>query len=372
MAQIGRRSLLALSPMILGGAASSYAVAGSSRAVAQPAVDLSTSWRMPAEHIAHQRTWMCFPSRSKVWGDQLDEVQRVVAKLARTIETFEPVTMLVRPSAARRARRLLGHEITLLEAPVDDLWARDTLPAFLVNEAGDRLAAARFRFNGWGGRQIHRGDRKLAARVARHLDIPLIASGLTGEGGGLEVDGHGTVMAARSSWINNNRNPGLSEAAVSDRLKSALGADRVLWVDGLKDHDITDAHIDALARFRGSETILVESTGTDDVWGRLAKRTRKTLERATTARGKSYEIVRLKQPTKLPSSNPDFLPSYLNYYVCNDAVIVPKFGDRGADDRAHGVIADLYPGRRVVARRIDALAAGGGGIHCATQQEPVA
>ncbi len=313
---------------------------------------------------------MCFPSRVKVWGGQLDEVQRVVVKLARTIDTHEPVTMLVRPSAMGRARRLLGHHITLLEAPVDDLWARDTLPAFLVSETGDRLAAARFRFNGWGGRQIHRGDRTLAAHVARQLGIPLIASGLTGEGGGLEVDGHGTVIAARSSWINDNRNPGLSESEISERLRSTLGAERVLWVDGLKDHDITDSHIDALARFRDPDTILVENTGTDDVWGRLAERTLRTLRQARTASGSAYEIVRLQQPTKLPSSNPDFLPSYLNYYVCNGAVIVPKFGDRRADDRAHGLIADLHPGRRIVARRIDALAAGGGGIHCATQQQP--
>jgi agmatine deiminase len=329
-------------------------------------------WAMPAEDHVHARTWMAFPSSADIWGSQLAAVQRDIANVSLAIAGYEPVTMLVRPSARQRARRLVGSDVELIDAPVDDLWARDTLPCFQVSdEHRGTLAAGVLTFNGWGKKQRHAGDARLAREVAAHVGARVRRTSLVGEGGGLEVDGAGTLLAAKSSWVNPNRNPGLSEREISRRLRVATGAQRVIWVDGVAGHDITDGHIDTLARFVDPTTILLEDPGTNDVWGRAYQTTRAALQREQTTADRPYRFVTLSQPSQRPSgATDDFLSSYVNYYVCNGGVVMPKFGDRAVDAAARSALASAYPDREITALRIDAIASGGGGIHCSTQQEP--
>ena len=234
-------------------------------------------------------------------------------------------------------------------------------------------AAGRVRFNGWGRKQLHAGDAQLAALVAEIVGVPLLDSGLTGEGGWLEVDGVGTVLAARSSWVNPNRNRGLSEAAIGAALLDVLGARRMVWVDGLAGEDITDGHIDTLARFADPATIVLErpaSIEAGDVWSDVAVATEMELRAQRSAQGGPYELVALTQPVSHRGATDAFLSSYVNYYVCNGAVIGPRFGDVTADGAAAEVLSRLYPGREVVQIGIDPVAEGGGGIHCATQKQP--
>ncbi len=332
---------------------------------------------MPAEEDRHDATWMSWPSRKDVWGTALPDVQNAIADLAVAIATFEPVKMFARRAEVERARRIVGDvDVEVIEGPVDDLWARDSLPCLLVATDPDDeapLAAGRLRFNGWGGKQVHDGDARLAALVAEHLGIPLIDSGLTGEGGGLEVDGQGTVLAARSSWVNRNRNAGLSEGAIGRRIVELLGAKRIVWVDGLAGEDITDGHIDTLARFAKPGLIVLDRPAFEDpgeVWFDTSVETKVALAAVDTRGGGPFEFAELVQPTSPRGKGTDFLSSYVNYYVCNGAVIAPSFGDRGADQAAAETLRTLYPGREIVQVDIDPIASGGGGIHCATQQQP--
>jgi agmatine deiminase len=343
----------------------------------------SAGWKMPAEESEHERTWMCWPSSRSIWGDDLELVQDTIETIAVTIAEFEPVTMLCRPDQFDALTERLGGAVGLLEAPVDDLWARDTLPCFLVRTDGRSdsadvadatLAAGQLHFNGWGGKQVHQGDAQLCELVAEHLGVPVADSGLVGEGGGLEVDGSGTVLAARSSWVNENRNPGLSERQIELALLDMLGADRLLWVDGLAGEDITDGHIDTLARFAGADTVVVDVPAVDDPddpWAQVSGSTRASVEAARTPDGAPYRIVEIVQPATPRGEGDDFLATYMNYYVCNGAVIAPQFGDPAADAAARSVLEALFGDRKVIMLNIDALAAGGGGIHCATQQQPV-
>lgn len=334
-------------------------------------------WRMPAEETLHERTWMCWPSGRDIWGRSLADVQATIASITLAIAPNEPVTLLARPDQVRATRARVGADIDVVAAPVDDLWARDTLPCFLVGTnttAGpEHLAAGRLRFNGWGDKQRHRGDRRLAGIVAEMLGIEVVDSGVVGEGGGLEIDGAGTVLAAESSWVNENRNPGRSRADIEAALLDLLGADRFLWVDGLGGHDITDDHIDSQARFADPATIVLDRPAVgapDDIWSKTAARTRAQLTAATTRAGRPYRIVDMVQPEHVRNDADDFLATYLNYYVCNGAVIAPSFGDPAADERARATLTELFPGRRITQLDIDPVAAGGGGIHCATQQQP--
>ncbi len=335
----------------------------------------TSGWRMPAEDSRHEQTWMCWPSSRSVWGSDLSAVQDTIAHIALTIAEFEPVSMLARPEEILPIRSLLKG-IKLISGPVDDLWARDTLPNFLVKKPSNQraeLAAGHARFNGWGGKQVSTGDSQLAGIVAKHLGISLFDSGLTGEGGAVEVDGAGTVLASESCWVNPNRNPGKTRSQIERALLSMLGAQRMIWIDGLAGHDITDGHIDTLARFVDPTTIIIDKPAISDradPWVRVAARTSEQVRAARTALGKPYRVVEISQPRTTRIDADDFLSTYMNYYVCNGGVIAPKFGDRAADEQARKVLKGLFPSREIVQIDIDPLAAGGGGIHCATQQQP--
>jgi len=336
---------------------------------------VTARWRMPAEELPHERTWMCWPSSEAVWGPDLAAVQDAIVGIAQAIARFEPVMLLARQEDIEALRETFGEEVELLVAPVDDLWARDTLPNFVVREGatGPEIAAAHATFNGWGDKQIHSGDTQLAAVVAEHLGVQLLDFDLVGEGGAIEIDGRDTVLAAESCWVNDNRNPEKSRDEIEASILEMLGADRMIWVSGLAGADITDGHIDTLARFADPATIVVDSPAFDDPadpWVAVAATTKALLQAATTVDGQQYEIVEIVQPAETRGGGDEFLATYMNYYVCNGAVIAPQFGDEAADVAARGVLSQLFPDREIVMLDIDALAAGGGGIHCATQQQP--
>ena len=316
---------------------------------------------------------MQWPVSVDVYGARdLAAVQANILAIANAISEHEPVAMMAAPGARGLNRAKFSSAVEFWDIPTDDLWCRDSGPTFVKDAAG-QLAVAHIRFNGWGNKQRHRNDGLIAERVAARLGLPLIDSGVIGEQGGLEHDGAGTMLAHASCWVNDNRNPGLSADEIADRLGAAVGATKMIWAPGIKGEDITDYHIDALARFTAPGQVLIQiddEIDPDDPWSAAAHETLGIIQRATDARGRPLEIVRLPEPIDIRGTSDDFVSSYVNYYVCNGAVIAAQFGDQAADDEARDVLASLYPGRRIVQLNIDALGASGGGIHCATQQQP--
>lgn len=140
--------------------------------------------------------------------------------------------------------------------PTDDLWCRDLGPFFVVNGKGG-IAVTEFNFNGWGNKQVHGNDGQIAARVAQRLGLPVFNTGLVGEAGGVKTDGHGTLIAHESSFVNPNRNKG-GKAEVERLLLDTMGAQKIIWAPGIKGADITDYHIDALARFVKPGQIVIQ------------------------------------------------------------------------------------------------------------------
>ncbi|MFE0646104.1 agmatine deiminase family protein [Streptomyces sp. NPDC058877] len=330
---------------------------------------------MPAETHEHVRTFMSWPPLDSVWEDMADEVQRDIAGIARALAGFEPVVMLAAPEEAKAARRACGSGVEVITVPTDDLWMRDSGPTFVQGPKG--VEGIDLHFNGWGGKQEHERDAKIARAVLEYAGVPRVDAPLVGEGGSLEVDGHGTLLVTESSLVNSNRNPDLGRDEIENSLKDLVGADRVIWFKGVKGQDITDCHVDSLARFADDGVVLLSRAWVGDgpdVWTRAHDQARGVLENAIDARGRRFEIIDLPEPdpARLGRRGEDFLGSYANYYIANDAVLVPRFGDRKADRRAAAVIGDLHPDREVVQLEIHAIAEGGGGIHCATQQQPKA
>lgn len=334
---------------------------------------------MPEESEPHKRTWMAFVANDYIWSKrQIPAVKHDLARIAKTIAQYEPVTMLVSPDDREEAVRLLGglelhnHPIELLEFAVDDLWIRDTAPTFVKDNSG-KSHAIDFNFNGWGNKQEHEQDKQVARLIAKQSGTPLIHTDLVLEGGSIEVDGHGTALLTKSSVINNNRNPDWSQKDIEAELSALLGLKKVIWFEGVKGEDITDAHIDFYARFTEQGEVLASrenyKPSADYV---MTRENIKILQSSSDAKGKALSVTVLDNPNRFYEGYgiEDFAAGYMGYYVCNGAVIMQSFGDKVLDQQAKAALAKAYPNRVIEQIRIDGIASGGGTIHCATMQEP--
>lgn len=342
------------------------AIMGAAAATALSPVKAAGRMMVPAEENPHEATFMQWPNSRAVYDDPvfLRMTQDTIADIANTIAEFEPVIMLA-PAEERSRMDRVSDKVEIWDIPTEDLWARDSGPLFAWR--GDDLVVSQVQFNGWGAKQTHRHDGKIAATVARRLGLPLVPSGLHGEPGGVEQDGHGLLIAHESSWVNRNRNPDQTRSQIEARLLRAYGADRMIWAPGVWDQDITDYHIDALARFTGPGRVLMnlpDDPYPDDPFAKAALETHDILVDA----GLDVEVI--SEPNTRRVNSFDFVASYANYYVCNGGVICAEFGDPETDAAATDALARHYPGREIIALNVDPLGELGGGIHCATQQMP--
>lgn len=333
----------------------------------------SAGFHMPLESEPHERTFMQWPALKSIYGsqDDLDAVREKIALIASTIAQFEPVALLARPDQAEDAKLWVKNSVEVWPLAVQDLWCRDSGTTFVINEDGE-LAASELGFNGWGGKQDHKDDSQVARRVAKKLGLTVFDNGIKGEGGGVETDGAGTLLAHASCWVNPNRNAG-SQEDVEKLLLDALGAEKMIWAPGVIGADITDFHIDALARYVKPGQVMIQlpkKVIAGDPWSASAFETYDILKKATDADGRKLEIVVVPEPVNIRSRAADFVNSYANYYVCNGAVICANFGDDKADEEALRILGQLYPGREIVSLNTDAIGEAGGGIHCSTQQQP--
>lgn len=334
-----------------------------------------TGWRMPDEAEPHTCTWMAFGANKTIWGAKLlPEVQRNLALIANTIAKYEPVNMLVNSRDLALAQSLVGNNVTLHVCPLDDLWMRDTGPVFVSKSgktAGQKVGI-QFNFNGWGEKQAFKQDALVASFVAGQAKVELLKTKLVLEGGCIEVDGHGTAIMTESCILNDNRNPGASKATVEAELKRLLGLQKIIWLSGIKGKDITDGHTDFYARFaRPGVVVAGFDPDTASYDHAVTVKHLALLKTATDAQGRKLEVVTLEAPSSVRKTfeNKDFAAGYIGFYVCNGAVIAQEFGDAKADSSAKAKLQAAFPGRKIEQLNVDGIAAGGGSIHCTTQQE---
>lgn len=339
------------------------------------------SWRMPAETAPHERTFMAFPREGFTLGDtdaEREEGYAAWSDTAHAIAEFEPVTMLVDPSELTRARRMLGEEIEIIEAPVDEFWMRDSGPTFVVDdERPGVLGAVTWRFNGWGDHEWAEWQQsaKHGALIAEHVGAERVHSLLVNEGGGIHVDGEGTVLLTETVQLDPRRNRYADKASVEAEMARTLGAHHAVWLpQGLtRDYDEfgTSGHVDIVATIPSPGTLLLHSqTDPQHPDYQVTAALRAHLETQTDAAGRAFKIIEIEAPAKLRDSEGFVDWSYVNHLVVNGGVIACGFGDADADANARRVLEEVYPGRRVVTLDARPIFDRGGGIHCITQQQP--
>jgi agmatine deiminase len=321
--------------------------------------------RMPAEFAVHERTVMCWPTRTDLYGQRMAEARRAHATVARTIGGFEPVTMIANHDQVDEAVRLCGPGVEVVELPIDDSWFRDTGPIYVTD--GRRREGTCWTFNGWGGKYVpYDADARIAAAWLRSRGETPRSVDMVLEGGSITVNGAGTLVTTEQCLLNENRNPRLSRADIEARLRTELGHERIVWLPhGLHLDEGTDGHVDNVAAFASTDVLIMQ--GCDDPrepdHGRLTAN-RRVAESAG---------LLVREVPVLPFTEVDgrrVVVPYLNFYVVNGGVIVPVCG-HAADDDVIALLSEWFPGRQVVGLDVGAvLAYGGGGIHCITQQVP--
>ncbi len=322
------------------------------------------AWRLPPEWHPQDWLWIGFPHDPVEWPSFLPRAQEQIAAFANAVaDSGQEVRLIVRDDASEaRARELVSEAVTLERRRYGDIWLRDTGP--LVVADGARLAARRFGFNGWGGKYLMDGDQEIGEELAESAGLDVTTADWILEGGALDADGSGLVVTTEQCLLNPNRNPRLSRAEIEARLARDLGFDRVLWLgDGLI-NDHTDGHVDNLARFVAPNVLaLPRATGADDPNADIYADAK--------ARAEAFGVTvrEVPSPGRVATDGRVEPASYMNFAITSNLVVVPTYGTRH-DAEGVAAIADLFPGRDVVGVLADAVLAGGGSFHCASQQMP--
>ncbi len=335
-------------------------------------------YRMPAEYAPQERIWMAFPCEGYSLGDTDEarhEARSTWAAVAHAVAEFEPVTMVVHPRERAIAEKYLSAGVDLIEAPVNDAWMRDIGPTF-VHAADGSVAAVDWVFNGWGAQDWAQWD--LDARIGRVVadaaGVPVIDSEMVNEGGGIQVDGEGTVLVTDTVQLDPGRNPGLSRQDVEAELARTIGSTHAVWLPRGLTRDFerfgTRGHVDIVAAITSPGRLLLH-TQRDEAHPdyEVCREIRAALESTHDAAGRRWEITEMPAPETLTDADGFVDYSYINHLLVNGGVIACGFGDaRDAD--AVAILAEQYPGRRVVTVDARPLFERGGGIHCITQQQP--
>ncbi|MFE1949239.1 agmatine/peptidylarginine deiminase [Streptomyces sp. NPDC059524] len=337
---------------------------------------------MPPEWAPHERTWMAWPSPNPTFADDtgLAEACAAWARVARAVRRHEPVTVVVGPGQLDEARELLGEDIELVERELDDAWMRDIGPTFVKDTETGELAAVDWTFNGWGAQDWARWehDSKVARHIADLTGVPVHSTAMVNEGGGIHVDGEGTVLLTETVQLDPDRNQGWTRERVEAEVHARLGTTKAIWLPRGLTADYgefgTRGHVDIVAAFAAPGVVLVH-TQRDPAHPdfEVSKEILQALRGQTDAKGRTLEIVEVPAPTVLtdPEDGGWVDYSYINHYLCNGGVVLCGFDDPN-DEEAAAIFRRLFPERTVTLVDARTIFAAGGGIHCITQQQPVA
>ncbi|OZG28185.1 agmatine deiminase [Williamsia sp. 1138] len=335
-----------------------------------------TTWTMPAEGAPQDKIWMAYPVQGYSLGETeaaRDEARATWAAVAHAVLDFEPVTMIVDPGEISTARQYLSADIEIIEAPLNDAWARDIGPTFVLDENG-RLGAVNWVFNGWGAASWAQWDKDqhIGTLIAELSGAELIDSPMINEGGGIQVDGAGTVLVTESVQLGEGRNQDWTKTQVEAELARTIGAERAIWLPhGLtRDNEKfgTRGHVDIVAAMPSPGVVLVhDQQNPDHPDFAVSARIKALIADAEPG----WEIIGVPAPTVLTDDEGPVDYSYINHLVVNDGVIACSYDDPN-DARAAAILAEVYPGRTVKAVDARPLFERGGGIHCITQNQPTA
>ena len=325
------------------------------------------------EWAPQKAIWAAWPAYAREWNGDLGPPRRDVAAMVHALAEGNRVRLLANGAEAETsARAAVGNAAEIVPARYGDIWLRDTGPIFARTRGG--VVALRFKTNSWGCKFDLPDDATVGDDIARLAGVSTLSFDFVLEGGAVEHDGEGTILATRQTLLNANRN-GWTKAEAEAALRKALGAKKVIWIDeGLK-NDHADGHIDNVARFAGPAKVVCQlPASADDPNADTLDQIARDLEQATNAKGRRLEVIRIPSPGLYSNALGEIAPaSHLNFVIANGVVVVPIYGTP-TEAAALDALQVVFPSRTVIGVPSHGLLgagdAGGGSFHCITQQEP--
>lgn len=336
---------------------------------------------LPAEWARQSGVMLTWPHSETIWAETLAAADQVFTEITKQISLREKIIIsCFDDKHATHIKHLLKaanvnlQHIAIYTAPCDDIWVRDHGPITVLKQTQPLLLD--FTFNGWGNKYPAENDNYITRSLhAQHAfgDTPLTTIDMVLEGGGIEVDGQGTLLTTSSYLLAKTRNPVLTRAEITNNLQRLFGIKKILWLDhGYLAGDDTDGHIDTLARFTDAHTICYTAcSDPHDEHFTALKAMEDQLQGFTDYQNQPYQLIPLPWPrARFADYDGRRLPlTYANFLIINDAVLVPTYADP-ADAHALKILASCFPNRQIIPIPCLPIVQWYGSLHCMTMQLP--
>lgn len=333
-------------------------------------------YRLPAEWEKHESTWLIWLQNTETWhsGCLLD-AQRAFLQFINIIQKGEKVNLLVNDARVEFEVRILAdyllidlYNVAFHFQKTNDSWMRDCGPDFLISN--DKYKVLDWQYNAWGGKYPpFDADNAIPLYVTQQLGCESEKLDFVLEGGSFETNGQGILFTTKSCLLNENRNPSFSKSEIENLLKNKLCQDKVIWLEEGVAGDDTDGHVDDFTRFISPHQLVTAVENREDhINYKVLKENAEYLHSLKQEFG--FEVVEMPMPQNDLFFQGELLPaSYLNFYMCNQAVVVPVFGDPN-DKVALDVLSSLVKDREVVGINARDIVVGLGAFHCLSKHQP--
>lgn len=326
---------------------------------------------------AIQLTW---PHPDTDWDYMLEEVTACYVNIA--VEILKRQKLIVVCHNAETVKYELKEykdlfpNLTLVELPTNDTWARDHSGISVINNGKKQVYD--FTFNGWGLKFASNYDNQISRGLFKNgifkSDVELInKKDFALEGGALESDGKGTLLTTSECLLSANRNSFMSKNEIEKYLKEAFGLNKILWLDhGYLSGDDTDSHIDTLARYCDEQTIVyVKCEDKKDEHYEALTKMEEQLKTFTDYQGNPYKLISLPMAKAVYDEDNERLPAtYANFLIMNDLVLLPFYNDQEKDTEAKEKLEIAFPTREIIGIDCSSLIRQHGSLHCITMQYP--
>ena len=334
---------------------------------------LELNFRMPAEWEQHEATWLSWPKDPLTFPEIIiNRVEEIYIEIIESLRLGERVELLVDDEMTEdNVSSMLSSKsnVRFHKIKSADVWMRDYGPIFIKNS---EIAATKWIFNAWGRKYYELlKDDNPGKENCNVTKLKTFEPNIVLEGGSIDTNGARSCLTTKQCLLNRNRNPSLSEKEIEKYLHDYLGFTNMIWLSKGIAGDDTDGHVDDIARFVSEDTVVcMVEKDKDDENSEILEANFRLLEQSKNAAGDRLQVVAIDMPRKVKTDDGRLPASYANFYIGNNAVLVPIFGDSERDEKALDIIASFFPGRKTVGIDCKELVYGFGGIHCITQQQP--
>ena len=313
--------------------------------------------RLIGEFETQSYTQIIFPHKNTDWAEYLQEAQECFINIINAIKKFQTCLIVCDDIEAVKTHFKDTKHLLFKEYTTDDTWARDCSAISLEN--GTHIELLDFTFNAWGGKFDATKDNAMTSFLtpeAKKIDFVL-------EGGAIESNGDGILLSTSACMLNTNRNPQYTKQEITQKLKQFLHLNEVLYLDhGYLAGDDTDSHIDTLARFIDTKTIMyIQCKNKEDQHYQELLLMEKELQ--TLAQIYDFKLIALPMCDPIYYEKERLPATYANFLFVNGAVLVPIYGLK-QDKEALEIFQKTFKDREIIPLDCSILIRQHGSLHC--------